>query len=212
MVHEMEVAALQLIQRLGVLPYLRLSHQGWESEVNYWQCARFYLSLRRISNWKDGSIWITNHEKTATHETAVEVMITLPRTTGNVGEMLSSTLATEKCNNRPSLLKFAESIKFLARQGPPLWGNGDEADSNFMQLLYLHVADDPQMLSCMLQQRRKVYQSSNVYQLVLKTITHFIPVWQLSDSASIVVWIMYMQSCNYCNHVFAFCSCFYVIM
>ena len=70
-------------------------------------------------------------------------MITLPRTAGGVGEMLSSMLATEKCNDRCYLPKFAETIKFLGRLGIPLRGDGDEADSNFMLLLNLRVADDP---------------------------------------------------------------------
>ena len=75
-------------------------------------------------------------------------MITLPRTIGDVSEMLSSMPATEKRDNRHYLLKVAETIKFMARQGIPLRGDEDETDSNFMQLLNLRVADDPQMFSC----------------------------------------------------------------
>ena len=76
-------------------------------------------------------------------------MITLPRTTGDVGEMLSSMLVTEKRDNRCFLPKVAETIKCLTSQGIPLQGDWDEAVSNFMQLLNLHVADDPQVLSYM---------------------------------------------------------------
>ena len=47
------------------------------------------------------------------------MVITLPRTAGDVGEMLSSTLATDKWDNRRYLLKVAETIKFLARRGIP---------------------------------------------------------------------------------------------
>lgn len=120
-----------------------------------------------FSNWKDASRCFNNHEKTTTHKTAVEMVITLPRTTGDVGEMLSSTLATEKRDNRCYILKVAETIKFLARQGIPLRGDGDEADSNFMQLLHLRVADDPQMVSCM-QQRRDKYTSPQIQNELLK--------------------------------------------
>ena len=55
--------------------------------------------------------------KYTTHKTAVEMVITLPRTTGDVGEMLSSTLATEKLDSRRYLPKVAETFQFLARQG-----------------------------------------------------------------------------------------------
>ena len=83
------------------------------------------------------------------HKTAVEVMITLPKTTGSIGEMLSSTLAAEKHINRQCLLRVAQNIRFLARQGIPLRGDGDESNSNFMQLLHLRKADDPYLLTCL---------------------------------------------------------------
>ena len=35
-----------------------------------------------------------------------------------------------------------QNIRFLARQGIPLRGDGDEHDSNFIQLLYLRSNDD----------------------------------------------------------------------
>ena len=61
-----------------------------------------------FSNWKDTSRCFNNHEKSTTHKTAVEMVITLQRTTGNVGEKLSSTLATKKRDNRHYLLKVAD--------------------------------------------------------------------------------------------------------
>ena len=51
--------------------------------------------------------------------------------------MLSSTLATQNHTNGEHLLKVAQNVKFLARQGIPLRGDGDGGDSNFMQLLHL---------------------------------------------------------------------------
>ena len=118
-------------------------------------------------NWKDVRRCFNNHEKTTTHKTAVEMVITLPRTTGDIGEMLSSTFAIEKQDNPCYLLKVAETIKLLARQGIPLRGDGDEADSNSMQLLHLHVPVDPQMLSCM-QRRRDKYTSPQIQKELLK--------------------------------------------
>ena len=98
-------------------------------------------------NWKDATRLFNSHESSKTHKNAVEVVITLPRTTGNVGGMLSSTLAIQKRTNRLYILKVAQSIKFLARQGIPLCGDGNKRDSNFMQLLCLRGADDSQLLA-----------------------------------------------------------------
>lgn len=122
-----------------------------------------------FSNWKDATRCFTNHEKTATHKKAVEVMITLPRTTGDVGEMLSSTLASERSKNRCYLWKVAECIKFLARQGISFRGDGDERDSNFIQLLNLHLADDAQLQSCM-ERRRDKYTSPQVQNELIKVM------------------------------------------
>ena len=40
-------------------------------------------------NWKDATVAFPNHEKSDTHETAVELVVTLPETTKDVGELLS---------------------------------------------------------------------------------------------------------------------------
>ena len=42
-------------------------------------------------------------------------------------------------------LKVAQTIQYLARQGLPLRGDGNEIDSNFAQLLVLHANDDPRI-------------------------------------------------------------------
>ena len=99
-----------------------------------------------FSNWKDASKCYSNHEQTTMHKTAVEYMVTLPNTTSDVGGMLSSSHAVEKQKNRQYILKVAQNIRFLARQGIPLRGDGNEADSNFMQLLHLRADDDPNII------------------------------------------------------------------
>lgn len=98
-------------------------------------------------NWKDATRLFNGHESSNTHEHAVEIVIILPKTTGKVGEMLSSTLSAQKRTSRQYMWKVAQSVNFLARQGIPLRGDGNERDSNFMQLLYLCGADDPQFLA-----------------------------------------------------------------
>ena len=59
-------------------------------------------------NWKDATRCFSGHEDSATHKTSVEVVITLPKTTCDVGEMLSSTLAAQKRTNGEYLLKVAQ--------------------------------------------------------------------------------------------------------
>lgn len=97
-------------------------------------------------NWKDATVAFPNHEKSETHKTAVELVVTLPETTKDVGELLSSTHAAEKSENRKCLITIAENIQFLARQGIALRGDDNEAESNFMQLIKLRAIHQPEML------------------------------------------------------------------
>ena len=120
-------------------------------------------------NWKDATRLFNSHESSVTHKSAVELVFTLPRTTGNVGEMLSSSLAAQKRTNRQYLLKVAQSVKFLARQGIPLRGDGNESDSNFMQLLYLCGVNDPQFLTG-LQLRSDRYTSPQIQNELIKVM------------------------------------------
>ena len=71
------------------------------------------------------------------------MMISIPASTRDVGEMLSSQLAIEKKKNREIFLTILACIQFLGRQGLALRGDGDEVDGNFMQLLKLQAGENP---------------------------------------------------------------------
>ena len=59
--------------------------------------------------------------------------------------MLSKQDADMKKLNRECFLKILSNVQFMARQGLAFCGDGDEADSNFMQLLKLRGRDDPRI-------------------------------------------------------------------
>ena len=65
------------------------------------------------------------------HKDATQVIITIPKDTPDVGEMLSHTLASEKKENRECLRNILSNIRFLARQGCAIRGDQSESDSNF---------------------------------------------------------------------------------
>ena len=56
--------------------------------------------------------------------------------------MLSKQHAYMKKLNRECFLKILLNIQFMARQGMAFRGDGDEVDSNFIQLLKLRGRDD----------------------------------------------------------------------
>jgi len=95
-----------------------------------------------FSNWKDASKKFSKHQDSHCHKEAV-----LKTTaTVNVSEILSSALAKEHLERRKCFLKVLSSVRFLSRQGLALRGDGDESDSNFMQLINLRSEDDERIL------------------------------------------------------------------
>ena len=73
-------------------------------------------------------------------------IFTLPSTTEDIGEALSRQHEQGKLENHHCFLKVLSNIRFLARQGLPLRGDGNEAESNFLQLFRLWGEDDPKVL------------------------------------------------------------------
>ena len=101
-------------------------------------CADAAFIQRGFQNWKDATVAFVAHEKSLCHKEAVEKVITLPTTTRDIAESLSSALAKQKEVNRECLLKIFRCIQFLARQGLPLRGDGaGEEDGNFAQVCQL---------------------------------------------------------------------------
>ena len=93
-------------------------------------------------NWKDATIAFRAHEKSLCHKEAVEIVLTLPTTTKDVGELLSNAHAHEKAVNRHCLLKVISTLRFLARQGCAIRGHADDTEGNFYQLLKLRSEED----------------------------------------------------------------------
>ena len=70
-----------------------------------------------FSNWKDGIAAFESHEKSATHKRAVEGVITLPKTTRDIGELISSAHAAEKRKTNSALLLLLKIYTFLQGRG-----------------------------------------------------------------------------------------------
>ena len=109
------------------------------------------------------------HESSRCHQESVLKTVTLPSTTGNVGEMLCSQLATQRSERRQCLLKILSNVRFLARQGLAFRGDGDESDSNFMRLLNLRSEDDPKLVEWVKQKTGK-YTSAAMQSEMVKVM------------------------------------------
>ena len=108
-------------------------------------------------NWKDATWYFARHEATSAHEAAVDFTINISGTSRDVRKMLYSAHAKEKASNWQYLLKVAQNIKFLAKQGIVLSGDGNESDSNFMQLMELRALDGSVIMDMLNKKKRQIY-------------------------------------------------------
>ena len=95
--------------------------------------------VKGFTNWKDATRVFVKHESCDFHKSTATALASRV----DVGDMLSKQAATEKQQNRKYLLKVLSSVRFLARQGLPLRGDGSETNSNLHQLLVLRGEDYP---------------------------------------------------------------------
>ena len=75
------------------------------------------MLVRDLATGKTGTIGFKNHEASASHKEAVQVVIVLPTTCRDIGDMMSEQHADMKKFNRECLLKVPSNLQFLARQG-----------------------------------------------------------------------------------------------
>ena len=99
------------------------------------------FTVKGFSNWKDDTIGIKKHEGSGSHKEALQVMIVIPSTCHDVGDMLVKQHKQEKKDNWQCLLKILSNVQFLTRQGLPFRGDAEETDSNFIQGSIIEIYD-----------------------------------------------------------------------
>ena len=109
---------------------------------------RSFLHHERLCFWKEATSSFTKHAASACHCEAVASIEKFPIQFGVVGELLNSRLQKEKSLNR-DMLRIVQNLRFLARQGLALRGNGSGLDSNFSQLMLVRAYDCPDVLTWM---------------------------------------------------------------
>ena len=101
------------------------------------------------------------------HSEAVESVITLPRTTKDIGELMSSNHKRDNETAREMLQIILSTARFLARQGLVLCGSKNDVESNLMQLLKLRAENYPLLTRWMERQTNK-YTSHEIQNDMLK--------------------------------------------
>ena len=102
--------------------------------------------MKGFTYLKEATSSFTKHQLSGSHKEAIAATQLLPQQFKNVSELFSAQHQQQKAENRAMFLRILANIRFLARQGLPLQGHGDDSDSNFIQLLCLHASDCPDIL------------------------------------------------------------------
>ena len=116
-----------------------------QKKIQWSLSADMAFIARGFTNWKDATVKFALHQSSNCHKEAVLKMVTMPSCSKNIAESLSLQVAKEKLERRKCFLKILSNLRFLAHQGLPLRGHGDEQDSNFIQLMKLRAEDDPKI-------------------------------------------------------------------
>ena len=122
---------------------------------------------RGFYNWKDATVKFTQHAASKCHKESVLKVVTLPSTSKDIAESMSAQIAKERFERRQCFLKILSNIRFLARQGLPLRGHGDETDSNFFQLMKLRGEDDSRVAQWLSKKTDK-YTAPDIQNEILK--------------------------------------------
>ena len=130
-----------------------------------------------FNNWQKALHKFSKHEQSACHRAAFDIIM-ISKTSKAVDEMLCTSLAKEKADNRKAMLTIISTIRFLAHQGLPLRGSyvssdGCETNSNFLQLLHLRKEDIP-TLNTWLQRSHDRYTSPSIQNELLEIMATMI--------------------------------------
>ena len=122
------------------------------------------------SNWKNARSkdkGFHQHEISKCHLQAIQKLIEIPKSTKDVATMFKTNMTETKRENRTSLLNIISCLCYLARQGLPFRGHGDEKDANFNQLIGFCAEDDPAFAKW-LKENNLSYTSSEIQNEILK--------------------------------------------
>ena len=116
-----------------------------------------------FTNWKDAIRIFAKHESSDVHKQSTMCI----SSNTDIAELLSTQHAREKEQNRNYFLKILSSIRYLARQGLPLRGDGSDKDSNFYQLMLLR-GEDVSSIQPMLEKAQMKFTSPEIQNEILK--------------------------------------------
>ena len=122
------------------------------------------------TNWKEANQRFKNHQESECHKEAM-LRLNINKECKDVGKVFSEKEASDQEKNRKSLIKILSDIRYLGRQGIPLRGSDDDANSNFNQLNLVRTEDD-ESFEVWLQKKTFTYDSPQIQNEVINIMSH----------------------------------------
>ena len=97
-----------------------------------------------FKSWKKALERFEKHQTSNCHRAAAAHEVVIPHC-GDVVEMINENTNANRALSRRCFITILESLQYLARQGIPLRGHGDDSDSNFIQLLLSRCKSMPEL-------------------------------------------------------------------
>ena len=125
------------------------------------------------SNWKNARSndkGFHQHDTSKCHQQAIQKLTEVPKSTKDVATVFKTNMTETQHENRTSSLKIISCLRYLAHQGIPFRGHGDEKDPNFKQLIRFCAEDDPAFAKW-LKEKSLSYTSPEIQNEILKDMS-----------------------------------------
>lgn len=124
--------------------FMRADHErkSVKNETQYSSARVFATAITAFKNTRRVNATVRQVEQYSLHQSTI-------------GALLSKEHQKEQEINRKMLITILQNIGYLARQGLPLRGRNEDADSNFIQLLLLRSSDSPEIIEWMRKKTNK---------------------------------------------------------
>ena len=138
-------------------------------------------------------------KKSDCHQETIDREFKLKTELKDLGELLSTQHKETKSKNRQNFIKFIDEIQYLARQGIPLRGDGEEKDSNLCQVLAFKTKKNPE-LNEWLQQKTNKYVAPVIQNELLQVMLNLVMREMLTEIKSADFYsIMAEETCDSSN-------------
>ena len=133
-------------------------------------CQQQAFVVKGYDCWKNAVQRFGKHESSAFHRSAIEGLLNIEKP--SICEKISQSKQKDKQKSRIVLEKIFSSVVLLARRGLALRGDGNNEDSNFLQILKTRAEDVPVLKDWLENKKVLKWLHHDIVNEILQTISY----------------------------------------